>query len=68
MIGKPGAVVTRAEAENEIERRFWQTVDRIREKNADKDPDEELPYITEIVEETRRDRYEQRQREAHDRR
>jgi len=37
--------------------RFWSTVDRIREHNADKDPDTVLNDITAIVEEARQERY-----------
>ena len=36
--------------------RFWATVDRMRAKNADKDPDQVLADITELVEEVRRER------------
>jgi hypothetical protein len=37
--------------------RFWSTVDRIRERNADKDPDTVLNDITAIVEAVRQERY-----------
>jgi len=37
--------------------RFWSTVDRIRERNADKDPDTVLNDITAIVEEAHQERY-----------
>lgn len=36
---------------------FWQIIDRIQERNADKDPDEELAFITSVVEEVRQERY-----------
>ena len=39
-------------------RRFWAAVDRIRERNADKDPDEVCRDVTEVVEEVRQERYE----------
>jgi PHD/YefM family antitoxin component YafN of YafNO toxin-antitoxin module len=38
--------------------RFWAAVDRIQERNADKDPDEVYRDVTEVVEEVRRERYE----------
>jgi hypothetical protein len=44
--------------------RFWQAADRIRERTADMDPDAELPFITDVVEEVRRERYERAQRKA----
>jgi hypothetical protein len=68
---KPGSVIDRPDPsvktrqqQDEIERRFWQTVDRIRERNADKDPDEVLADVTRVVEEVRQERYEREQREA----
>lgn len=36
--------------------RFWQTVDRIRERNAERDVDEEFDFITEVVNQVRRER------------
>jgi hypothetical protein len=47
--------------------RFWAAVDRIQERNADKDPDEVYRDVTEVVEEVRRERYE-RERTAVERR
>jgi PHD/YefM family antitoxin component YafN of YafNO toxin-antitoxin module len=38
--------------------RIWATVDRIQERNADKDPDEVYRDVTEVVEEVRQERYE----------
>ncbi len=46
----------------------WRAIDRIRERNADKDPDEVLANVTRIVEEVRQERYEREQREAQDHR
>jgi prevent-host-death family protein len=40
----------------------WATVDRIRERNADKDPDEVLRDVTAEVEAVRQEMYEQEQR------
>lgn len=67
--GKPTAVVDRTEIgdravdqASQLEERFWRTVDRIRERNADKDPDAELAFITEVVEEVRQERHEREQR------
>ncbi len=51
----------------EIERRFWEAVDRIQERNAGQDPDEVLAHVTKVVEEVRQERYEREQREAQDR-
>ena len=39
-------------------------IDEIRERNADKDPDEVLRDVTRIVEEVRQERYERRRRVA----
>ena len=44
--------------------RFWQAVDRVRERNADKDPDEVYRIVTEAVEEVRQEHYEREQRAA----
>ncbi len=38
--------------------RFWATVDRIQERDADEDPDEGYRLVTEVVEEVRQERYE----------
>ena len=73
--GKPVAVITKPEGEVTSEpqaedawERMWQAIDRIRERNADKDSDEELALITEVVEEVRQERYERQKREASERR
>lgn len=44
--------------------RGWRAIDRIRERNADNDPDEELAFITEVVEEVRQERYDAAQRKV----
>ena len=68
--GVPVGVVISPEANDQLteqqqrRERFWQTVDQIRDRNADKDPDEELAFITQVVEEVRQERYEREQREA----
>ena len=41
--------------------RFWTAVEEIGERNADKDPDEVLRVVTEVVEEVRQERYEREQ-------
>ena len=46
----------------EIERRFWEAVERIRARNADRDPDEIYREVTEVVEEVRQERYERARR------
>ena len=60
--GRPFAVVINPEqykiVEKEIEK-AWSTIDRIRERNADKDPEEVLRDVTAVVEEVRQERYEQ---------
>ena len=67
--GKPVAVVISPEAHEQLTQqdapweRFWQAVDRIRERNADKDPDAVLADVTQVVEEVRQERYE-RERKA----
>ncbi len=73
--GKPTAVRTSLEAFEHIERqqedvkqRFWQTVDPIRERNAEKDPEEEMAFITEMVEEVRQEHYDAAQRKITGRR
>jgi hypothetical protein len=73
--GKPAAVLPRPETEGlsdqerqQVMERFWQAVERIGERNADKDPDEELAFITEVVEEARQEHYERARREAEERR
>ncbi len=69
--GKPYAVVItpwQYEAmEREIER-LWSTVDKVRERNADKDPDEVLRDVTKIVEAVRQEIYHEEQKTAKRRR
>lgn len=43
--------------------RDWQTIQRLQERNADKDPDEVLRVVTAVVEEVRQERYERQQRQ-----
>ena len=42
----------------DIRERFWRAVERIGKRNADKDPDDVLRDVTEVVEEVRQERYE----------
>jgi hypothetical protein len=51
--------VAQRQAENR--ERFWQVVEEIGERNADKDPDEVMHLVTEEVEEVRQERYEREQ-------
>lgn len=66
----PIAVAIRPETDeqimnrNELRERFWRAVERISERNADMDPEAELAFITEVVEEVRQERYEREQAEA----
>ena len=58
--GKPFAVVISPEqyamVEKELEQ-AWQTVDRVRERNAEKNPEEVLRDVTEMVETVRQQRH-----------
>ncbi|MBI2861444.1 MAG: hypothetical protein HYX89_01345 [Chloroflexi bacterium] len=42
----------------------WSVLDRLAERNADKDPDEVLRDVTAVVEEVRRERYERKKAQA----
>ena len=73
--GKPMAVIPRPAIEglSEQERqqakeRFRRAIERIGELNADKDPDEVMRIVTEVVEEVRQEHYERTQRAAEGRR
>jgi PHD/YefM family antitoxin component YafN of YafNO toxin-antitoxin module len=63
--GKPFAVVISpdqyAMLEKELER-AWQTVGRVRERNAGKDPDEVFQDVTATVEAVRQELYEESRR------
>ncbi len=41
----------------------WQTIQRLQERNADKDPDDVLRVVTAVVEDVRQERYERQQRQ-----
>lgn len=61
--GKPFAVMINPELYENLLRDAARTaIDRIRERNADKDPDDVLRDINEVVEEVRQEMYEQEQR------
>jgi prevent-host-death family protein len=63
--GKPVAVMISPEDYSLLRRQreaAFSVIDRIRERNADFDPDDVLRDTTEVVEEVRQERYEQRQR------
>lgn len=66
----PVAVIIRAESSEDLSAedaaRDWALIDRIRERNQDKDPDAEMPFITRVVEEVRQARYERTRRETQD--
>jgi hypothetical protein len=69
--GNPTAVVESPESDEQRQEqadqawdRMWRAIDQIRERNADKDPDEELTFITQVVDEVRQERYERKQRES----
>jgi prevent-host-death family protein len=56
--GKPFAVVISPEDFERLQEQAWKTVDRVRERNADKDPDEVLADVTAEVEAVRQEMYE----------
>lgn len=65
--GKPVAVVISPEQFETIEQgkeQFWATVDQIRQRNADADPDEVLADVTREVEAVRQEMHEERKRAA----
>jgi PHD/YefM family antitoxin component YafN of YafNO toxin-antitoxin module len=66
--GKPRLVVMSPEEYERLRdeqfERDWQTIQRVQERNADKDPDEVLRVVTAVVEEVRQERYERRQRDS----
>lgn len=65
--GKPFVVVISPEQFATLEKdheRFWATVDRIRQRNTDKDPDEVLADVTTEVEAVRQKMYGQRTQRA----
>lgn len=60
--GKPYAVMISLEQYERLQRardRAWAIVDEIRARNAEKDPEEVLRDVTEVVETVRQERYEQ---------
>lgn len=46
----------------------WATIDRLRERNPDEDPDQVMAVVTEVVEEVRREMYAEEQGTAAGRR
>jgi hypothetical protein len=67
--GKPVAVAPSPETDEEISQQklresLWRAAERIQERNRDMDPEEELAFITEVVEEVRGERYEREQSQA----
>jgi hypothetical protein len=68
LIPKPATERLSEEERQEAMQRFWEVVERIGERNADKDPDEEMAFITEVVEEVRQEHYERAQRQDQKRR
>jgi prevent-host-death family protein len=61
--GKPYAVVISPESWQRLLDHGWEVIDQLRAQNADKDPDEVYADVTAAVEEVRRERREQRERE-----
>ena len=69
--GKPYAVLISPEQFARLEQvreRAWAAIDQLRERNEDKDPDEVLRDVTDVVEQVRQERYQRRKRETADRR
>lgn len=63
--GRPFAVVINPEQYEVMEKQIeqaWATVDRVRERNADKDPEEVLRDVTAEVEAVRREIYDEERR------
>ena len=62
--GRPVAVLISPEQwdryQQQLKERFFETVDRVQDRNADADPQEVERDVTEAVEEVRRERYAQR--------
>jgi hypothetical protein len=52
------------DARQQVMERFWAAVERIQERNRDLDPEAELAFITEVVEEVRQEMYDQEQAQA----
>lgn len=48
----------------EVMERFWAAVERIQERNRNMDPEAELAFITQVVEEVRRERNERKPGQA----
>jgi prevent-host-death family protein len=61
--GKPYAVVISPKAFERLKEHDWEVIDRIHERNKDLDPDEVYAEVTAVVEEVRRERRAQRERE-----
>lgn len=64
--GRPFAVVISPEQYQIIEKQIeksWSTIDSIRERNADKNPEEVLRDVTELVEGVRQEHYERSKKE-----
>lgn len=65
--GRPFAVVISPEQYESIKKeqeRAWATVDRVRQRNADKDPDEVLKDVTAEVESVRQEMYEEEKKSS----
>jgi prevent-host-death family protein len=68
--GKPVAVVMSPEVYDQLREQQdrqraadWAVIDQIGERNRDKDPDAELAFITEVVDDVRRERHAKARRE-----
>jgi hypothetical protein len=59
----PGVDQEPINRDEELER-FWRAVDQIRARNADKNPAEEMDFITKVVEEVRQAHHDRDQAEG----
>ena len=62
VVGADAEACGEVEQRDEIRERFWRAVERVGERNADKDPDDVLRDVTEAVEEVRQEMYERERR------
>ena len=51
----------RADDEHRTRERIWRVAERIGERNRNRDPDEVVTIVTEVVEDVRRERHERKQ-------
>ena len=62
VIGEPAQVTLSEEERWQVMERLRETIERIGERNADKDPDEVMRFVTAVVEEVRQEHHERTRR------